>query len=272
MPITDRRTLLQAAAALPLVTAAATHGASREGPAAAPAAAAKPAPAKDVTRALAHYLVTANYDDLPANVRKEGVAHAAELGRRRDRRLASPDRRYRGLGARPVLRPAAGVAVRASRALRHHERGLHQRRVEPHLRLRRHASEDDHSSRRSGGLRDPRAVGNAAGLGQGLPQRAGARRRDRMPDRQRGLSEPLRCRLAHHRHGRRVRLGRRRRQAVEAERAADDVGARSCRLAAGGLARILRLDEQELQSGPRRVQRHLRRDAGLEEFHLAPTP
>src|SRR5262249_61795247 len=33
----------------------------------------KPAPAKDVTRRLAHYLVTASYDDLPANVRKEGV-------------------------------------------------------------------------------------------------------------------------------------------------------------------------------------------------------
>jgi 2-methylcitrate dehydratase PrpD len=28
---------------------------------------------KDVTRTLAHYLVTAQYDDLPANVRKEGV-------------------------------------------------------------------------------------------------------------------------------------------------------------------------------------------------------
>jgi 2-methylcitrate dehydratase PrpD len=71
MPITDRRTLLQAAAALPLATATASV-ALAEGPAAAPAAA-KPAPAKDVTRALAHYLVTANYDDLPANVRKEGV-------------------------------------------------------------------------------------------------------------------------------------------------------------------------------------------------------
>jgi 2-methylcitrate dehydratase PrpD len=37
-----------------------------------PLAAAQAAP-KDVTRALAHYLVTASYDDLPANVRKEGV-------------------------------------------------------------------------------------------------------------------------------------------------------------------------------------------------------
>src|SRR5260370_25176441 len=75
MSITDRRTLLQAAAALPL-TAAATKTAfaqSKDAAAATPAAPAQPAPAKDVTRKLAHYIVTATYDDLPANVRKEGV-------------------------------------------------------------------------------------------------------------------------------------------------------------------------------------------------------
>jgi hypothetical protein len=75
MPITDRRTLLQAAAALPL-TAAVTKTAfaqSKDAATAAPAAPAQPAPAKDVTRKLAHYIVTAGYDDLPANVRKEGV-------------------------------------------------------------------------------------------------------------------------------------------------------------------------------------------------------
>jgi 2-methylcitrate dehydratase PrpD len=71
MPITDRRTLLQAAAALPLATAGASAAFADAAPAA--AAAPKPAPAKGVTRALAHYLVTASYDDLPANVRKEGV-------------------------------------------------------------------------------------------------------------------------------------------------------------------------------------------------------
>src|SRR5580692_5737929 len=71
MPITDRRTLLQTAAALPLaaVTANSALAQSQAPDAASP----KPAPAKDVTRTLAHYLVTANYDDLPANVRKEGV-------------------------------------------------------------------------------------------------------------------------------------------------------------------------------------------------------
>jgi 2-methylcitrate dehydratase PrpD len=72
MPITDRRTLLQAAAALPL-TAATTTIAFAQASDGAPAAQAKPAPAKDVTRTLAHYIVSANYDDLPPNVRKEGV-------------------------------------------------------------------------------------------------------------------------------------------------------------------------------------------------------
>jgi 2-methylcitrate dehydratase PrpD len=72
MPITDRRTLLRSAAALP-VAAATANMALAQGSETAPGAAAKPAPAKDVTRTLAHYLVTASYDDLPANVRKEGV-------------------------------------------------------------------------------------------------------------------------------------------------------------------------------------------------------
>src|ERR1700760_4273801 len=71
MAMTDRRTFIQAAAALPMTAAAGTAFAQ----APSPGAAAKPAlaPAKDVTRQLAHYIVTAQYDDLPANVRKEGV-------------------------------------------------------------------------------------------------------------------------------------------------------------------------------------------------------
>jgi 2-methylcitrate dehydratase PrpD len=71
MAMTDRRAFMQAAAALPMTAAAGTVFA--QAPGAPPAAQAKPAPAKDVTRELAHYIVTANYDDLPANVRKEGV-------------------------------------------------------------------------------------------------------------------------------------------------------------------------------------------------------
>jgi 2-methylcitrate dehydratase PrpD len=65
---TDRRTLIQAAAALPLsmVGARSAFAQSSTTP---PVA----APPKDVTHTLARYLVTAGYDDLPANVRREGV-------------------------------------------------------------------------------------------------------------------------------------------------------------------------------------------------------
>ena len=70
MSTTDRRTLLQTAVALPLAAAAAST-AFAQTPDTAPTTAPKPTP--PVTRELAHYLVTASYDDLPANVRKEGV-------------------------------------------------------------------------------------------------------------------------------------------------------------------------------------------------------
>ena len=73
---TDRRTILRAAANLPMVAASMTGPASAQTPAAPPSApeAAKPAaPPPAVTRILAHYVVSARYDDLPANVRKEGV-------------------------------------------------------------------------------------------------------------------------------------------------------------------------------------------------------
>ncbi len=64
MPTTEHGTLLQTAAALPATTEAASAQHSEAAPA---------TDAKDVTRLLAHYLVTAAYDDLPANVRKEGA-------------------------------------------------------------------------------------------------------------------------------------------------------------------------------------------------------
>jgi 2-methylcitrate dehydratase PrpD len=67
--LTDRRTFLQAAAALPLATAGG-RAAFAEGATATPAAS---APAKGVTHTLAHYVVASSYDDLPVNVRKEGV-------------------------------------------------------------------------------------------------------------------------------------------------------------------------------------------------------
>lgn len=75
MPFTDRRTILRAAATLPvfagLTSGAASAQATSTG-AQKPAAAASAAP-PHVTRILAHYIVTAKYDDLPENVRKEGV-------------------------------------------------------------------------------------------------------------------------------------------------------------------------------------------------------
>ncbi len=79
MPFTDRRTLLRAAATLPMFAGAAGTALAQTSPSATqnsetqkPAAAAVVAP-PHVTQILAHYVVTANYDDLPANVRKEGV-------------------------------------------------------------------------------------------------------------------------------------------------------------------------------------------------------
>src|SRR5271166_2115791 len=72
MPVSDRRTLIQAAAAIPLAMATSTAAfpQATEAPSGGPA---NSAPMQDVTGALARYLVTAAYGDLPGNVRKEGV-------------------------------------------------------------------------------------------------------------------------------------------------------------------------------------------------------
>ena len=73
MPITNRRTILRAAAALPLAAAIPAGTALAETTEAPNPAAAPTAPPPHVTKILAQYLVGAKYDDLPANVRKEGV-------------------------------------------------------------------------------------------------------------------------------------------------------------------------------------------------------
>src|SRR5271165_5801150 len=72
MPVSDRRTLIRTAAAIPLAMAIsnAAFPQATEVPSGAPA---NSAPTKDVTGALARYLVTAAYGDLPENVRKEGA-------------------------------------------------------------------------------------------------------------------------------------------------------------------------------------------------------
>ncbi len=75
MPLPDRRTILRAAAMLPVFGGAiAQTAAAQTAPDAAQKAGTVPAEApKDVIRTLARYIVAAKYDDLPANVRKEGV-------------------------------------------------------------------------------------------------------------------------------------------------------------------------------------------------------
>jgi 2-methylcitrate dehydratase PrpD len=74
MPITNRRTILRAAATLPFVAATRSATASAETTTEAPKPAADPAAAPPhVTRILAQYVVGAKYDDLPANIRKEGA-------------------------------------------------------------------------------------------------------------------------------------------------------------------------------------------------------
>lgn len=72
MPLTDRRSILRGAALLPMFSGAVASTVSAE---TAPAAAPKPAPAPPphVTKILAHYIVTAKYEDLPEKVRKEGI-------------------------------------------------------------------------------------------------------------------------------------------------------------------------------------------------------
>jgi 2-methylcitrate dehydratase PrpD len=75
MPLTDRRTILRAAAIIPVFAGAISETASAQ---TGPAEAQKPAVAptetpKDVTKILARYVVAGKYDDLPENVRKEGV-------------------------------------------------------------------------------------------------------------------------------------------------------------------------------------------------------
>jgi len=72
MSAIDRRSLLFATAGAPIALAG-LQAAARAADAPAPKPAESGAPATDVTRTLARYIVGAKYEDLPANVRKEGV-------------------------------------------------------------------------------------------------------------------------------------------------------------------------------------------------------
>src|SRR5208282_1358171 len=206
------------------------------------------APVNDVTGTLARYLVTAAYGDLPGNVRKEGVRTLLNwVG------VAIGGSRHQTVEiAVAALAPFSGPAQASLLGRRERFDIMNAafiNGVSSHIfDFDGHASENDHSSRGSGGVRNPCAVRDAPRFGQGFSQCAGARRGDGMPDRQRRLPEPLRRRLAHHRRRRRVRIGRRGRQTVEPQRTANGLGAWPGGVAAGGVARVVRLNEQELQS------------------------
>ena len=73
MPFTDRRTILRAAATLPILAGATSGPASAQAPSTEAQKSAAAAAPPHVTHILAHYVVSAKYDDLPENVRKEGV-------------------------------------------------------------------------------------------------------------------------------------------------------------------------------------------------------
>src|ERR1700733_10645514 len=113
MPIADRRALTWTAAALPLamVTSNLTFSQTAERAA---GASGNPAPAKDVTGPLAHYLVTSTYDDLPGIVRKEGArtlltGSASRSADRVTRRQRS--RSLRSRSSRAPSRPHCWVAA-----------------------------------------------------------------------------------------------------------------------------------------------------------------
>src|SRR5579864_6576015 len=73
MPFTDRRTILRAAATLPVFASVAPGRASAQATPSEPQKPPAASPPPHVTRILAQYIVNAGYDDLPGNVRKEGV-------------------------------------------------------------------------------------------------------------------------------------------------------------------------------------------------------
>jgi 2-methylcitrate dehydratase PrpD len=72
MAAVDRRTMLTAAGLMAATVGSPSTGMAQSAPAPAAAPSPKAAP-PEVTRVLARYIVDAKYDDLPANVRKEGV-------------------------------------------------------------------------------------------------------------------------------------------------------------------------------------------------------
>ena len=163
-------------------------------------------PSSGVTRALARYVVAARPADLPAAVRKEAQRTLLNWTRLRRGRFAPRDAR-RGPGrARAVLR------VRRRRRCSAAANGLDMLHAALMNGISSHVFDFDDTHLKT--VIHPAGPVVSALLalaeyrpvsGRRIPQRDGARRRGGVPDRQRGVSRPLRSRLAHHRHRRRVR-------------------------------------------------------------------
>ncbi len=129
--------------------------------------------------------------------------------------------RRRGAGRRAGTRAErAGDRPGPQRARRHRQRGAAERHHVAHVRLRRHAPQDDHPSGGTGRIRRA-GVGRASRRERpAAARRAGAGHRRLVPRRQHDLSRPLRPRLAHHRIDRDARRRSRLRAAARARRGA----------------------------------------------------
>ncbi len=139
--------------------------------------------------------------------RARGASHVLQLARLRDRRRASRGRRGRARGTAVARAVGAGERARPRGEARHGGRRARQRHHLAHLRLRRHAPQDDHPSRGTGGLGGAGARRASRPAGPRGGRRHRARHRRRLPHRQRDVPRSLRPRLAHHRLDRHARRG-----------------------------------------------------------------
>ncbi len=116
-----------------------------------------------VTRALARYVVSAGYADVPAAVRKEarrtllnwmGCAVGGSRHETLDAAIAA---------LTPFSGPPQAIGARPARADGRAARGADERHQLARLRFRRHASQDRHPSGRPGGVGAARAGGVPSG-------------------------------------------------------------------------------------------------------------
>ena len=249
----DRRTFLTTVSMAGLTSLAPTGAAA---PAVQDESTAPPATTPtDVTRTLARYVLSVGYDDLPEPVRKEarrtllnwvGCAVGGSRHETVDVAIAA---------LAPFSGPAQATRARPSRAAGHSACGADERHQLARVRLRRHASEDRDPSGRTGRVGAPRARRTSPDVGPRLPHAM-------------VLGIEAECRIgnavypAHYDRGWHITgtagvfgaaaaCGR----SSGIERAADGVGTRPRGDAAGGAARDVRDDDQELSSRTRRAER-----------------